>query len=255
MVRRGAPSVTAAIDRLIAAMAQDREERAQAPPQPTPAPAPAPAPPPVADDPLKRLDRFEKRNPPRFKGGYDPEGAQDWLLQLEKIFRVLQCSEADKLMFATYTLLGDAEHWWNGNLSRLEAEGEEVTWGLFQDMFLEKYFPDDVREQKELEFMNLAQGNMTVGEYAAKFEELARYYPSYQDANSERSRCVKFTNGLRPEIKEAIRMQRIHHFPTLVNACRIFEEDRRNRIAQSKSLGPQRNQRRVFDRKKPYHPS
>ncbi|XP_028220276.1 uncharacterized protein LOC114401897 [Glycine soja] len=46
--------------------------------------------------------------------------------------------------------------------------------------FLEKYFPKDVRNKNEMEFLELKQGNMTVAEYAAKFEELVRvaYYRS-----------------------------------------------------------------------------
>jgi len=36
-------------------------------------------------------------------------------------------------------------------------------------VFLEKYFPEDVRNKKEMEFLELRQGSMTVAEYAAKF--------------------------------------------------------------------------------------
>ena len=44
---------------------------------------------------------------------------------------------------------------------------------------------------------------MTVGEYAAKFEELIKYSPYYQFNPDERSKCGKFENGLRPKIKLA----------------------------------------------------
>ncbi|XP_073222363.1 uncharacterized protein [Cicer arietinum] len=40
-------------------------------------------------------------------------------------------------------------------------------------MFLIKYFPEDIRNRKEMEFVKLKQGNMSVAEYAAKFEELS----------------------------------------------------------------------------------
>ncbi|XP_027341023.1 uncharacterized protein LOC113854297 [Abrus precatorius] len=137
-----------------------------------------------------------------------------------------------------------------------------ITWTLFQERFLEKYFPEDVRENKEMEFLTLTQGSMNVGEYAAKFEELSRYHPHYHNAINERPRCVKFVNGLRPEIKEAIRMQEIQKFSTLVNRCRIFEEDHKARIAKfrehrsessgTKNYGSQRNQMRGFGRGQPY---
>jgi len=57
-----------------------------------------------------------------------------------------------------------------------------------------------------MEFLALTQGNMTMGKYAMKFEKLSRYHLHYHNALDDRPRCVKFTNGLRPEIKEAIRM-------------------------------------------------
>jgi len=145
----------------------------------------------------------------------------------------------------------------------MEAKGTTITWALFQERFLEKYFPEDVREKKEMEFLALTQGSMTVGEYVAKFKELSRYHPHYHNALDERLRCVKFTNGLRLEIKEVIRMQEICHFPTLLichfptllNRCRIFEEDHKEKVARVKNYRPQRPQKKGFERKKPYHHS
>ena len=40
-----------------------------------------------------------------------------------------------------------------------------------------------------------------VAEYAARFENLVRYFPHYQGEAGERSKCVKFVNGLRLELK------------------------------------------------------
>ncbi|KAK7264749.1 hypothetical protein RJT34_32359 [Clitoria ternatea] len=169
------------------------------------------------NDALRRLDLFEKRNPPRFKGGYNPDGAQIWIREIEKIFRALQCNEADKVVFATYALSEDAEHWWDSMRKQFEVNDVEITWDYFKDMFLEKYFPADVKEKRQFEFLSLTQGNMTVGEYASRFEELSRFHSHYNDATNERDRCAKFVNGLRPEIKEAIRMQEIREFSVLCN--------------------------------------
>lgn len=43
--------------------------------------------------------------------------------------------------------------------------------------FLEKYFLEYVRSKNEIEFLELKQGNMTVDEYASKFEELVKFCP------------------------------------------------------------------------------
>ena len=98
-----------------------------------------------------------------------------------------------------------------------------------------KYFPENVRERKEVEFLTLVQGNMSVGEYAARFEELSRFHPHYHNAQDERSKCVKFVSGLRSEVKKAIRMQEIREFSMLVNRCKIFEEDCQEEMARAKT--------------------
>ena len=42
---------------------------------------------------------------------------------------------------------------------------------------------------------------------------------------AEFSKCIKFENGLRAEIKRAIGYQKIRQFSELVSSCRIYEED------------------------------
>ncbi|MCI65639.1 GRAS family transcription factor, partial [Trifolium medium] len=52
--------------------------------------------------------------------------------------------------------------------------------------------------------MELKQGGMTVSEYAAKFEDLCRFASHYNTMDAEEDKCVKFENGLRPDIKQLI---------------------------------------------------
>jgi len=66
---------------------------------------------------------------------------------------------------------------------------------------------------------------MSVIEYAAKFVELAKFYPHYTAETAEFSKCIKFENGLRAEIKRAIGYQKIRQFSNLVSSCKIYEED------------------------------
>ncbi|XP_058764834.1 uncharacterized protein LOC131638299 [Vicia villosa] len=79
--------------------------------------------------------------------------------------------------------------------------------------------------KKEIEFLELKQGNLSVMEYAARFVELEKFYPHYNEATAEFSKCIKFENGLCPEINKEIRYQEICNFPDLVDSCRIYEED------------------------------
>jgi len=150
----------------------------------------------------RRLDRFLRNNLPTFKGRFDPEGAQTWTQGMENIFRAMMTSDDQKVKLAIHMLAEEAEYWWTKSKGRLEASGEVVTWARFKSEFLRKYFPEDLRTKKEVEFLNLKQENLSVVEYAAKFEELSRFclYINAEDAMV--SKCVKFESGMRPEIYE-----------------------------------------------------
>ncbi|XP_028214965.1 uncharacterized protein LOC114397031 [Glycine soja] len=157
----------------------------------------------------------------------------------------MACPEGKKVSFGIYTLVEEAEYWWENTRQCLDAEGQEVTWDVFKRVFLEKYFLEDVTNKKEMEFLELKQGNMTVAEYAAKFEELVRYFPHYQGRDGESSKCVKFLNGLRPD--------GVRQFPLLVNMCRIRDEDSHDRASYYKSTGPMKNKKNgPQHRGKPY---
>ncbi|KAI5444925.1 hypothetical protein KIW84_013269 [Lathyrus oleraceus] len=41
----------------------------------------------------RQLSEFQKNNPSMFKGAYDPEDAQKWLKEIERIFRVTECAD------------------------------------------------------------------------------------------------------------------------------------------------------------------
>ncbi|XP_057415007.1 uncharacterized protein LOC130709896 [Lotus japonicus] len=187
-------------------------------------------------DEFRALGKFQRNNPPTFEGAYDPDKAQAWLKAIEKIFRVMNCTDAQKVQFGTHMLEKEAEDWWDNTVQRFEGDGMEITWDLFKGAFLEKYYPEDVRGKKEIEFLELKQGNGTVAEYATKFEELIKFCPHYNIAEAERSKCNKFVNGLRPEIKMVVGYQQIIRFSDLVNRSRIYDEDSRESAAHYKSL-------------------
>ena len=128
-------------------------------------------------------------------------------------------------------LEGEAEVWWDNSRQRLEVAGTGITWAVFRAEFLEKYFPEDIRSAKEIEFLELKQGSMTVAEYAARFEELVQYCAHYNTEEAMTSKCLKFENGLRPEIKQGIACQKIRNYPELVSRSRIYDNDNRARIA------------------------
>ncbi|GFZ04254.1 ribonuclease III family protein [Actinidia rufa] len=50
--------------------------------------------------------QFLKLKPPTFKGGMDPVKANDWILTMEKNFRLLRCGEQQKVKIGSYLLAG-----------------------------------------------------------------------------------------------------------------------------------------------------
>lgn len=88
----------------------------------------------------------------------------------------------------------------------MEAAETEINWEVFRNEFLENYFPTYVCN-KEIEFVELIQGNMSVADYAAKFEKMSTFCPHYNAVGNEVSKCVKFENGLCSEIKQFIGYQ------------------------------------------------
>ncbi|XP_019431098.1 PREDICTED: uncharacterized protein LOC109338343 [Lupinus angustifolius] len=111
-----------------------------------------------------------------------------------------------------------------------------------------------------MEFLKLQQGILSVGEYAAKFEELVRYAPHYNEIGNERSKWAKFEDGLKPDLKVMFVHQQIPDFATLVNKCRLYEESVRARNATLKSVispptifSPQRSGGQGFGRGRPFN--
>jgi len=54
------------------------------------------------------MDDFMRHKPVKFTGNATPDEAHTWLRECEKIFRVIECIEAQKLTFTTFFLVIDA---------------------------------------------------------------------------------------------------------------------------------------------------
>ena len=116
-------------------------------------------------------------------------------MKIEKIFEVLTCTNNQKATYATYMLVGEAEHWWRGARALLCAQRVQLTWDDFKATFLEKYFPKNVRIQKEVEFLQLKQENMTIDQYTAKFDELAKFSTYLRGNPDEIWKSIKYESS------------------------------------------------------------
>ena len=144
--------------------------------------------------------RFNKLNPPKFQGGTDPLKYEEWKRKLENLFDIMECPDRYKVALTTYQFEGEAEYWWGAVKPR---RGEEpVTWERLMELLDAKYYPLDVQRIKEWEFLSLKQGDASVLEYAAQFNELSRFAP--HQVSTEERRMDNFEQGLRGDIKSAI---------------------------------------------------
>ncbi|XP_050897675.1 uncharacterized protein LOC127104534 [Lathyrus oleraceus] len=114
----------------------------------------------------------------------------------------------------------------------MESNNEALDWATFKQKFMDKYFPSSARYEKKAQFLRLYQGNMTISEYANKFDSLAKYFCYFRDHVDENYKCERFEKGLRHEIKESVEPLEIRQFQVLVEKRKKGHQDRNNRGKQ-----------------------
>ena len=107
-----------------------------------------------------------------------------------------------KVHCGTYSLVDDALYWWKGLFFTLTPE-LQVSWEMFREKFYEKYYPEDTRDQLEIQFLTLRQGDRSVVEYEREFDRLSKFATKHvTDPESKRKR---FIVGLRAELRGQVR--------------------------------------------------
>ncbi|KAL8121369.1 hypothetical protein AgCh_018198 [Apium graveolens] len=103
--------------------------------------------------PAVTFNQFQAVKPLDFKGSADPVEDNAWLKEMEKAFELVGAGTKQ-----------------------------------FTELFLEKYFLRYMKNQMEIKFLNLTQGDLTVAEYEAKFTELERFVPDQVDTDEKKAR-------------------------------------------------------------------
>ncbi|GAU46468.1 hypothetical protein TSUD_402350 [Trifolium subterraneum] len=143
---------------------------------------------------------FCRMNPPEFVGEYVPSVAREWIQRRSGILDSMECTELEKVTFATRFLRGAACNWWEGVRAYMTASQMEMTWANFRRLFIDHYIPESYRMSMERELIELKQGGKSVAEYTAKFNELVRYVADSDDAPTEAWKIKKYHFGLRADI-------------------------------------------------------
>nr|CAI44621.1 B1168G10.5 [Oryza sativa Japonica Group] len=179
--------------------------------------------------PQNKLAEFLRVRPPTFSSTTNPVEAGDWLHDIEKKLDLLQCTDQEKVSFASHQLHGPASEWWDHfRLNRTTAE--PITWLEFTAAFRKTHIPSGVVSLKK-EFRSLTQGSRSVTEYLHEFNRLARYAP--EDVRTDEERQEKFLEGLNDELSYPLMTGDYHDFQKLVDKA-IRQEDKYNRMEQKK---------------------
>ncbi|WOH07597.1 hypothetical protein DCAR_0727029 [Daucus carota subsp. sativus] len=176
--------------------------------------------------PVKRnYKELRKLGATDFYGTVDPTEAESWLKRTKRVFNMMHCEDEEKFDYAVSLLQDDAYDWWE-TIPDSDAQPPKLTWDDFQREFKDKYMPEIYRDEKQREFLNLKQGNMTVAEYEVKFTQLSRYASSM--VATERDKCRRFEEGLKYEIRSKITIGELRSYTDLraaaIRAERLIKE-------------------------------
>nr|ABA96173.1 retrotransposon protein, putative, unclassified [Oryza sativa Japonica Group] len=183
-----------------------------------------------APPPQNKLTDFLRVRPPTFSSTTNPVEAGDWLHAVEKKLELLQCTDQEKVVFASHQLQGPASEWWD-HFRMNRAEGQPITWADFTEAFKKTHIPTGVVSLKKREFRALKQKDQTVAEYLHEFNRLARYAP--EDVRTDEERQEKFLEGLKDELSVTLISHDYADFQQLVDKA-IRLEDKKNRMDNRK---------------------
>ncbi|XP_051185352.2 uncharacterized protein [Lolium perenne] len=174
-----------------------------------------------SDGKRNRLGDFQKLKPPTFLGTSNPLEAEDWIIAMEKAFDAMDCTDNERVSFATFMLQSSAFEWWDAHRKSYE-QGVQITWKLFKEDFYQKYFPESVKRIKEKEFLELKQGHKSVSDYEIEFSRLARFAPAFVQTDSSKAR--RFESGLRQPLKRRVEAFELNSFREVVNKAQLMEK-------------------------------
>ncbi|XP_022850735.1 uncharacterized protein LOC111372597 [Olea europaea var. sylvestris] len=102
------------------------------------------------------VELFQRHKPPTFDGAPGPRVIEGWLRKLERIFRLINCTDAQKVQCAEFMFIGDESYWWDSmSQTRIPEQQLALTWEQFKEEVMDKNFPQSLRDFKESEFLQL----------------------------------------------------------------------------------------------------
>jgi hypothetical protein len=170
--------------------------------------------------------------------------ADDWLKTIEKKLQVIQCTNRERVLFATHQLVGPATDWWDKYVEAHE-EPETINWQEFRNNFRTHHVPFGMMNLKKKEFEDLKQGSMFVNEYVTRFTQLSRY--ALDNVDTDEKKQDWFLNGLNDGLAYGLEVRDFINFQDMVDMALVLK-NRRGIMEQKRKMqciGPQGSNTRV----------
>jgi hypothetical protein len=211
--------------------AQLHQDRQQSPPPPPPAP------------PRDKHREFMSHKPPTFSSPLDPLQADDWLKSMEKMLNIAQCTNREKVLYASGRLTGPAVDWWDA-YSIAHAAADTISWAEFSTDFRNYHIPAGLMKINKKEFLSLKQGGMSVREYRDKFIQLSRYAHGEVD---DKKKHELFLEGLIGPLQYQSMSHSFQSFQKLLDKA-IALEHKRVELDEMKRKATNQGQARISTR-------
>ncbi|KAF1870911.1 hypothetical protein Lal_00030222 [Lupinus albus] len=141
-------------------------------------PAPSPSSQPLApleSGEYRGLNEFCKRNPSQFQGGFAPDASNEWIQDLDRIFRAMGCNDV-----------------------QMENEGRVITRVAFKEKFLQKYFPADLKRKKEMEFLRMYEDDLAADEVVTPRTNPPRHFGPQRSYGHGKGKSKVFQEERKP---------------------------------------------------------
>nr|GEX78958.1 putative reverse transcriptase domain-containing protein [Tanacetum cinerariifolium] len=126
-----------------------------------------------------KYKEFISCQPFYFNGTEGVVGLIRWFERTESVFSRSNCTEENKVVFATDTLTDDALSWWNAYAQPIGIEqANRITWIELKRLLTNKYCPQTEIKKMEDEFYNLSVKGNDLKTYVRRFQELVVLCPN-----------------------------------------------------------------------------
>nr|GEY74787.1 reverse transcriptase domain-containing protein [Tanacetum cinerariifolium] len=99
-------------------------------------------------------------------------GLTRWIEKMESVFNISSCAIENQVKFATCTLLGATQTWWNGQIRCLGPDAYSMTWEVLKKKITDRYCLQGEIKKLEIKLWNLKVKGNDVSTYTKSFQEL-----------------------------------------------------------------------------------